>query len=125
MSVREAKVQLKLKAGKTHQIIHRCLELAETNAINQKGLDRDRLRVARITCYRSKQDVQIDIRSKGFFAWKTKKTSSLLITVAEDPNMTLPDRTKLPWWVEDRLARNQISTQAVTLDVPALTSEGI
>ena len=125
MSVREAKVQLKFKGQKQHQIIYRCLELAEHGAVNEKGLDRDKLRVAKITCYRGKTDVQIDIRSKGYYAWKTKRNATLLITVAEDPHLELPDRTKLPWWVQDRLARNQFSTNNVTLDVPALSTEGI
>mmetsp|Transcript_11165 Transcript_11165/g.16876 ORF Transcript_11165/g.16876 Transcript_11165/m.16876 type:complete len:275 (-) Transcript_11165:47-871(-) len=125
MSVREAKVQLKLCGKKQHQIIYRCLELAEHGAVNEKGLERDKLRIAKITCYRDRTDVQIDIRSKGFYAWKTKKNSTLLITVAEDQHMVLPDRTKVPWWVQDRLARNQFSTSEVMLDVPALSSEGI
>ncbi|KNH01385.1 50S ribosomal protein L22 [Perkinsela sp. CCAP 1560/4] len=125
MSVREAKVQLKLGGKKQHQIIYRCLELAEHGAVNEKGLERDKLRIAKITCYRDRTDVQVDIRSKGFFNWKTKRNATMLITVAEDQQMKLPDRTKLPWWVQDRLARNQFPMNDVTLDVPALSSEGI
>eukprot|EP00759_Apiculatamorpha_spiralis_P038739 PhF_6_TR37819/c0_g1_i1/m.56309/K02890/RP-L22, MRPL22, rplV; large subunit ribosomal protein L22 len=125
MSVREAKVQLKMKSGKAHQIIYRAVELAETNAVSYKGLERDKLRIARIVCHRAKTDDQIDIRSKGYFAWKAKRTSTLVVTVAEDPDMILPDRTKLPWWVQERLGRHNVATEPTVLDVPAITAEGI
>eukprot|EP00760_Papus_ankaliazontas_P030673 PhM_4_TR4962/c0_g1_i1/m.26930 len=125
LSLREAKVQMKLLGQKPHHIVHRLLELAETNAVNNKGLNRDKLRIARITCWKGREDAGVNIRSRGYFSWKTKHASTVLVVVAEDPEMVLPDRTRLPWWVEERLRRHGIATSETELDVPAITAEGI
>jgi ribosomal protein L22 len=124
LSVREASAQCKLSFRKGHQIIFRALEIAQQGA-EGKGLDKDKLRVVSVTCNQGPTDKQIDIRSKGYHAWKTKKSSSMTLIIAEDPEMVLPDRTAIPYASMLSLKRAGLRAEATVLDVPAITAEGI
>ncbi|CCD13559.1 unnamed protein product [Trypanosoma congolense IL3000] len=124
LSLREAMAQCKLSMRKGHQITFRVLEMAQQGA-EAKGLDKEHLRVAHISCYPGPTDKQIDIRSKGYYAWKTKKSSHLILTLAEDPEMLLPDRTCIPYSSLMSMSRAGLSAQSVSLDVPAITADGI
>eukprot|EP00796_Vickermania_ingenoplastis_P010197 gene10198-7145_t len=96
LSVREAMAQCKLSIRKGHMAVFRALELAVQGA-EGKGLDKERLRIIHITCMPGPTDKQVDIRSRGYYAWKTKKSSHLLLTLAEDSDMVLPDRSAVPY----------------------------
>ena len=124
LSVREATAQCKLGTTKGCNILNRALELAQKGA-ETKGLDKERLRIGSLRVTRGPTDKQIDIRSKGYYAWKTKKASHLFLTVIEDPEMRLPDRTSLPFASQQALRQAQIPVEPVVLDVPAITAEGI
>ncbi|EPY43738.1 hypothetical protein AGDE_00183 [Angomonas deanei] len=124
LSVREAMAQCKLSTRKGHLIAFRALELAQQGA-ETKGLDKEKLRIAFISCIPGPTDKQIDIRSKGYYAWKTKKSSHLLVTVTEDPEMVLPDRTAIPYASLMSLKRAGLYNEPTVLDVPAITAEGI
>ncbi|CBH12372.1 hypothetical protein, conserved [Trypanosoma brucei gambiense DAL972] len=124
LSLREAMAQCKLSLRKGHQIVFRALEMAQQGA-EAKGLDKEHLRVAHISCYPGPTDKQIDIRSKGYYAWKTKKSSHLVLTLAEDPEMVLPDRTCLPYSSLMSMKRAGLSAQPTVIDVPAITADGI
>ncbi|CAJ1042915.1 putative Ribosomal protein L22p/L17e [Leishmania shawi] len=124
LSVREAMAQCKLSPRKGHMAVFRALELAQQGA-ESKGLDKDRLRIAYITCMPGPTDKQVDIRSRGYYAWKTKKSSHLLLTLAEDPEMVLPDRTAIPYASLMTMKRAGLRTDPIVLDVPAITAEGI
>ncbi|EPY27527.1 hypothetical protein STCU_02710 [Strigomonas culicis] len=124
LSVREAMVQCKLSIRKGHLIAYRALELAQQGA-EGKGLDKERLRIAHITCLPGPTDKQIDIRSKGYYAWKTKKSSHLVVSLAEDPEMVLPDRSVVPYASLLSMKRAGLAEEPTVLDVPAITAEGI
>ncbi|KAG8344069.1 putative Ribosomal protein L22p L17e [Trypanosoma vivax] len=124
LSLREAMAQCKLSIRKGHQIAFRSLEMALQGA-EAKGLDKEHLRVAHISCYPGPTDKQIDIRSRGYYAWKTKKSSHLIVTLAEDPEMVLPDRSCIPYSSLLSLRRAGLSCQPTLLDVPAITADGI
>lgn len=124
LSVREAMAQCKLSVRKGHLAVFRALELALQGA-EAKGLDKERLRIAHISCSPGPTDKQIDIRSKGYYAWKTKKSSHLLLTVTEDPEMELPDRTAIPYASLMSMKRAGLMSEPTVLDVPAITAEGI
>jgi ribosomal protein L22 len=124
LSVREAMAQCKLSMRKGHQIIYRALELAQQGA-ETKGLDKEKLRVVYISCSQGPTDKQIDIRSKGYYSWKTKRSSHMMLTIAEDPEMVLPDRTAIPFASMLSLKRAGLREEATVLDVPAITAEGI
>lgn len=124
LSVREAMSQCKLSIRKGHMAVFRALEMAVQGA-ESKGLDKERLRIIHITCFPGPTDKQIDIRSRGYYAWKTKKSSHLLITVAEDSEMVLPDRSAIPYGSLTSLRKAGISNEIPVLDVPAITADGI
>eukprot|EP00331_Platyophrya_macrostoma_P009508 CAMPEP_0176410028 /NCGR_PEP_ID=MMETSP0127-20121128/2828_1 /TAXON_ID=938130 /ORGANISM="Platyophrya macrostoma, Strain WH" /LENGTH=279 /DNA_ID=CAMNT_0017789477 /DNA_START=39 /DNA_END=878 /DNA_ORIENTATION=+ len=125
LSVREAMAQCKLSSRKGHQVIYRALEMALQGS-EAKGLDKDKLRIVFINCAQGPTDKQIDLRSKGYYSWKTKRSSNMLLTVAEDPDMVLPDRTVIPFASMLSLKRAGVRDEATTvLDVPAITAEGI
>lgn len=124
LSVREAMVQCKLSIRKGHMAVFRALELALQGA-EAKGLDKDRLRIIHITCMPGPTDKQVDIRSRGYYAWKTKKSSHLLLTVAEDAEMVLPDRSVIPYASLMSLRKAGFSVDAPVLDIPAITADGI
>lgn len=124
MSVREAMAQGKLSNRKGLQIVYKALEMAQQGA-EGKGLDKERLRVQFLTCWRGPTDKQIDIRSKGFYGWKTKESTNFLITITEDPEMVLPDRTQLPFSSVLAMKKAGLYDEPVVLDVPAITAEGI
>ncbi|ORC87939.1 uncharacterized protein TM35_000191830 [Trypanosoma theileri] len=124
LSLREAMAQCKLSMRKGHQIVFRALEMAQQGA-EAKGLDKEHLRVARISCFPGPTDKQIDIRSRGYYAWKTKKSSHLLLTLAEDPEMVLPDRTSIPYASLLSMRRAGLSAEPAVIDVPAITADGI
>lgn len=124
LSVREAMAQCKLSIRKGHMAVFRALELAQQGA-EGKGLDKERLRITHISCSPGPTDKQIDIRSRGYYSWKTKKSSHLLLTIAEDPEIVLPDRTAIPYSSLVSLRRAGLATQPSVLDVPAITADGI
>lgn len=124
LSVREAMAQCKLSIRKGHMAVFRALELAVQGA-EAKGLDKERLRIIHITCFPGPTDKQVDIRSRGYYAWKTKKSSHLLLTVAEDSEMILPDRSAIPYSSLMSLRRAGLSEKSPCLDVPAITADGI
>ncbi|CUI14845.1 ribosomal protein L22p/L17e, putative [Bodo saltans] len=124
LSVREASAQCKLSQRKGHQIVYRALEIAQQGA-EAKGLDKEKLRLVSLTCGQGPTDKQIDIRSKGYHAWKTKRSSRLMVVIAEDPEMVLPDRTAIPFSSMLSLKRAGLREESTVLDVPAITAEGI
>lgn len=124
LSMREAMAQCKLSMRKGHLAAFRAMELAQQGA-EAKGLDKDRLRVVHLGCSPGPTDKQIDIRSRGYYAWKTKKSSHLLLVIAEDPEMVLPDRTAIPYASVMTMKRAGLMTEPTVLDVPAITAEGI
>ncbi|KAK7195622.1 Ribosomal protein L22p/L17e [Novymonas esmeraldas] len=124
LSVREAMAQCKLSTRKGHMAVFRALELTQQGA-EGKGLDKERLRIASISCAPGPTDKQVDLRSRGYYAWKTKKSSHLLLTVCEDPEMVLPDRTAIPYASLMTMKRAGLRTEPTVLDVPAITAEGI
>jgi ribosomal protein L22 len=124
LSVREAMAQCKLSNRKGHQIIFRALEKALQGA-EGKGLEKDKLRIGTISCTPGATDKQIDIRSKGYYAWKTKRSTNLLLTVVEDPDLVLPDRSAIPYSSMLTMRRAGLREEATVLDVPAITAEGI
>lgn len=124
LSVREAMAQCKLSNRKGHQILFHCLEAAQQGAEN-KGLDKERLRVVLMVVTPGPTDAAIDIRSKGYYGWKSKKSSNMLVRVAEDPEMVLPDRTSLPFSSVLALRKAGLYEEPTVLDVPAITAEGI
>ena len=124
LSVREAMAQCKLSNRKGHQIIFRALEKAVQGA-EGKGLEKDKLRIGTIGCTPGATDKQIDLRSKGYYAWKTKRSSNVLVTVLEDPDLSLPDRTAIPYSSMLTMRRAGLREDATVLDVPAITAEGI
>ncbi|EAN88258.1 hypothetical protein C3747_22g55 [Trypanosoma cruzi] len=124
LSLREAMAQCKLSMRKGHQIVFRALEIAQQGA-EAKGLEKDNLRIAHISCFPGPTDKQIDIRSRGYYAWKTKRSSHLILTLAEDPEMVLPDRTSIPYASLLSMKRAGLSTEPTVLDVPAISADGI
>ncbi|CCW65572.1 unnamed protein product [Phytomonas sp. EM1] len=124
LSVREAMAQCKLSIRKGHMAVFRALELAQQGA-ESKGLVKDRLRIASITCVPGPTDKQMDIRSRGYYAWKTKKSSHLFLTITEDPEMVLPDRSAIPYASLMTMKRAGLMEEPTVLDVPAITAEGI
>lgn len=124
LSIREAMAQCKLSTRKGHMAVFRALELAQQGA-EGKGLDKERLRIAHITCVPGPTDKQVDIRSRGYYSWKTKRSSHMLLTLAEDPEMVLPDRTAIPYASLMTMKRAGLRTEPTVLDVPAITAEGI
>lgn len=124
LSVREAIAQCKLGATKGCVILNRALEIVQKGA-ESKGLDKERLRLGELRVLQGNRDKQIDLRSKGYYSWKTKKSCHLFMTVIEDPEMRLPDRTRLPYASQTALRRAAIPVDPVVLDVPAITAEGI
>lgn len=124
LSVREAMAQCKLSIRKGHMAVFRALELALQGA-EAKGLDKDHLRIATLTCVPGPTDKQIDIRSKGYYSWKTKKSSHLLLTLVEDPEMVLPDRSAIPYASLMSMRRAGLMEEPTVLDVPAITAAGI
>lgn len=124
LSLREAVAQCKLSPTKGAVVLARALEFAQKGA-ESKGLDKERLRLGQVRVMIGPTDKQVDIRSKGYYAWKTKKASHLFLTVIEDPEMRLPDRTRLPYASQVALRQAQIPSEPVVLDVPAITAEGI
>eukprot|EP00758_Cryptobia_borreli_P002634 Tbor_TRINITY_DN3172_c0_g2::TRINITY_DN3172_c0_g2_i1::g.14633::m.14633 len=124
LSVREAMAQCKLSSYKGHLIVFKCLEACLQGAEN-KGLDKEKLRVAVLSCKPGPCDAQIDIRAKGYYSWKSKKSSNILVCVVEDPEMILPDRTAVPHSSVLALKRAGLHSEPTMLDVPAITAEGI
>lgn len=124
LSVREALVQCKLGTYKSHRCMHYALEQAMKGA-EAKGLDKDKLRVTEVFTLKGPTDRSFNLRSKGFYSWVTKHSASIHLVVSEDPEMVLPDRTRVPYQVEVALRRAGIATKQVVLDVPAITAEGI
>lgn len=124
MSVREAMAQGKLSSRKPLQILYKALEQAQQGA-EAKGLDKDKLRVQFLTSWNGPSDKQIDIRSKGFYGWKTKQSTNFMITVTEDPEMVLPERTQLPYNSVLAMKKAGLYDEPVVLDVPAITADGI
>lgn len=124
MSVREAMAQGKLSNRKPLQILYKALESAQQGA-EAKGLDKDKLRLQFLTCWSGPKDKQIDIRSKGFYGWKTKRSTNFIITVTEDPEMILPERTLLPYNSVLAMKKAGLYDEPVVLDVPAITADGI
>lgn len=124
LSVREAMAQCKLSIRKGHMAVFRALEIALQGA-EGKGLDKERLRIASISCTPGPTDKQVDLRSKGYYAWKTKKSSHLTLTLVEDPEMVLPDRTAIPYASLMTMKRAGLRTEPTVLDIPAITAEGI
>lgn len=124
LSVREAMAQCKLSNRKGHQIIFRALEKAVQGA-EAKGLEKDKLRISLINCVQGTVDKQVDLRAKGFYAWKTKRSSNLVITVVEDPDLVLPDRSAIPYSSMLTMRRAGLREEVTVLDVPAITAEGI
>lgn len=124
LSVREAMAQCKLSTRKGHMAVFRALEMAQQGA-EGKGLDKERLRIASISCMPGPTDKQVDIRSRGYYSWKTKKSSHLMLTLAEDPGMVLPDRTAVPYASLMTMKRAGLMSEPTVLDVPAITAEGI
>jgi ribosomal protein L22 len=124
LSLREAMAQCKLSHKKGHNVLYRALEMAQQGA-ETKGLDKEKLRVSFVTAYPGPPDKQIDIRSRGYYAWRTKKSSHIMLTLSEDPEMTLPDRAVLPFKSQLAMRRAGINPEAMVLDVPAITAEGI
>lgn len=124
LSLREALAQCKLSNRKGHQVLYRALEMASQGA-EGKGLDKDKLRITKITVRPGPTDKQIDIRSKGYYSWKTKKASNVAVVVAEDPEMVLPDRTAIPYASMMSLRGAGLRSEPTVLDVPAITADGI
>lgn len=124
LSLREAIAQCKLGADKGDNVMYRALELLQRGA-ETKGLDKERLRLGKCTCYRGATDRQVDIRSRGYYSWRTKRSSNMSLTAVEDPEMRLPDRTLLPYSASVALRRAGMPAEQVVLDVPAITAEGI
>jgi hypothetical protein len=116
--------QCKLSSRKGHQIVYRALEMAQQGA-EGKGLDKEKLRILHINCSQGPTDKQIDLRSKGYYSWKTKRASNLLLTIAEDPEMVLPDRSTIPYASMMSMKRAGLRDEPTVLDVPAITAEGI
>ena len=124
LSVREAMAQTKLSGLKGHAILYRMLEVAQKGA-EAKGLDKDRLRVAYVEVDVGERDKQADIKSRGYMGWRTKKSSIVHLTVVEDPEMELPDRSAIPFTSQLALKAAGIATEPTVLDVPAITADGI
>lgn len=124
MSVREAMAQGKLSNRKPLQILYKALEQAQQGA-EAKGLDKDKLRIQFLTSWSGPSDKQIDIRSKGFYGWKTKMSTNFMVTVTEDPEMMLPERTQLPYNSVLAMKKAGLYDEPVVLDVPAITADGI
>ena len=124
LSVREAVAQCKLGMGKGSGVLFRALEILQKGA-ETKGLDKERLRLGRCDVAIGTRDKQMDLKSKGYYSWRTKRSSHLFMTVVEDPEMRLPDRTRLPYNSQVALRRAGIPTSSIVLDVPAITAEGI
>lgn len=124
LSLREAMAQCKLSPTKGAIVLARALEFAQKGA-ESKGLDKERLRLGQVRVMIGPTDKQIDMRSKGYYSWKTKRASHLFLTVIEDPEMRLPDRTRLPYASQVALRIAHIPVEPVVLDVPAITAEGI
>lgn len=124
LSVREALAQCKLQNLKSFKVMHHVLEAAQQGA-ESKGLDKDRLRVTTLFTLKGPSDAAIDLKSRGFYSWKSKQSASLHVVVSEDPDMVLPDRTVVPFQVQAALRRAGIATKHTVLDVPAITAEGI
>ena len=124
LSVREAMAQCKLSNRKGHTILNHCLEASQQGAEN-KGLDKEKLRIVFMTVWPGATDAAIDIRAKGYYGWKSKKSSNILVRVAEDPEMVLPDRTSLPFSSVLALRKAGLYEEPTVLDVPAITAEGI
>lgn len=125
LSVREAMAQCKLGSKKGDLVLHRALEILQRGA-ETKGLDKERLRLGKCMVTKGLTDSQVDIRSKGYYSWKTKRASDLFLTAIEDCEMKLPDRTLLPYTATVALRRAGLPTeQMAVLDVPAITAEGI
>lgn len=123
-SIREAMAQCKFGWRKGHAVLYRALEKVLQGA-ETKGLDKDKLRVTRTHVTQGSRDKQIDIRSRGYYSWKTKRSSNLVLTVTEDPDMVLPDRSTIPYRSQVALRSAGIATEATALDIPAITAEGI
>jgi ribosomal protein L22 len=124
LSLREAMAQCKLSSRKGHYICYRALEMAQQGA-EGKGLDKEKLRILSVNVMRGFTDKQVDIRSKGYYSWKTKRSSNLVLTVVEDPEMVLPDRTAVPYASVLSLRRAGLRDEPTVLDVPAITADGI
>lgn len=124
LSLREAMAQCKFGLRKGHLVLYRAFEKLLQGA-EAKGLDKDKLRVTRTHVAMGSRDKQIDIKSKGYYAWRTKRSCLLLVSVTEDPDMVLPDRTIIPYRSQVSLRKAGIRTEATILDVPAITAEGI
>jgi ribosomal protein L22 len=124
LSVREAIAQCRLSSNKGENILFRALEMLQRGA-ETKGLDKERLRLGKCGVLKGKTDKQFDLRSKGYYAWRTKRTCSVSLTAIEDPEMRLPDRTLLPYSATVALRRAGVPSENVVLDVPAITAEGI
>jgi hypothetical protein len=125
LSLREALAQCKMTRCKGRLIQGRLLEMSRQGA-EMKGLDKEKIRVVNVNTLRGKTDKAIDIRSKGYFAWKTLRSSEAEIILGEDPEMVLPDRTSLPYSSQLALRKAGIATSTMEIiDVPAITAEGI
>ena len=124
LSAREALAQCKFTSQKRRLIFHKLLERVLQGAEN-KGLDKDKLRVHVVRVLKGKRDKAIDFKSRGYFSWKTKRSSNVLIGVTEDPEMVLPDRTIVPYRTQLALRKAGIVTEETKLDIPAITADGI
>jgi ribosomal protein L22 len=124
LSLREAMAQCKLGNSKSHTVLLHFLERVQQGAEN-KGLDKEKLRIHIARVSPGLTDRQIDIKSRGYYAWKVKKSSTIVLGVVEDPEMVLPDRTVLPYQTQLNLRKAGIATEETVLDVPAITAEGI
>jgi ribosomal protein L22 len=124
LSLREAIAQCKIGGTKSYAIMAHLLERVQQGAEN-KGLDKDKLRVHVARCLPGMTDRQIDIRSRGYYSWKVKKASNVVVGVVEDPEMVLPDRTIVPYSTQLSLRRAGMATEETILDVPAITADGI
>lgn len=126
LSVREGLAQSKLDSNKCNFIVGRTMELAQQGA-EAKGLDKDKLRVSDYIAIRRKGDRQMNIKSKGYWAWATLQSSEARVTLTEDPEMVLPDRSALPYSSIAALRKAGIPVESAgeVIDVPAITAEGI
>ena len=124
LSVREAQAQCIVAGGKKNDIVKYLLERVMQGAEN-KGLDKEKLRIHIARVNPGETDKQVDMKSMGYYAWKTKRSSTVILGVIEDPEMVLPDRTVVPFATQLNLRRAGISTEMTVLDVPAITADGI
>lgn len=124
LSMREALAQTKLEWGTNNVILFHLLEMVQQGAEN-KGLDKEKLRLSFSTVWFGSRDKAIHLRSRGYYSWRTIKSSKVILVVTEDPEMELPDRTVLPFRSQLALRKAGIDSEITVLDVPAITADGI